>query len=274
MPRIVPSQAVPLIDRLFPHCRAENPSNVHSLTGASDSQVVAMLEIVQQVPSELINLDHDDYVEFISSIAALRYMTEVWKTDQGAYFGIIPGLRPLSPVTLLRQALAKCPDEFPSSGVSELSFIGDDELRERLRLDIGTVESAFSNGEWKAATVLAGSVIEALLLWVLLEQNPANVSAAAAKLNLRVPSNPEEWVLYQFIEIAGELKLIGTETAMQCRLAKDYRNLIHPGRAQRLGQACNRGTALSAVAAVEHVVNDLGAQDKKFSYGGLSQAAT
>jgi hypothetical protein len=124
-------------------------------------------------------------------------------------------------------------------------------------LDIGSVESAFSNGEWKAATVLAGSVVEALLLWALLEQNPANVSAAAAKLKLKVPSNPEEWVLYQFIEIAGELKLIGTETAMQCRLAKDYRNLIHPGRAQRLGQACNRGTALSAVAAVEHVVNDL-----------------
>ena len=59
------------------------------------------------------------------------------------------------------------------------------------------------------------------------------------------------------IEVAAELNLIGTETAMQCRLAKDYRNLIHPGRAQRLGQACNRGTALSAVAAVEHVVNDL-----------------
>jgi hypothetical protein len=44
---------------------------------------------------------------------------------------------------------------------------------------------------------------------------------------------------------------------MQCRLAKDYHNLIHPGRAQRLAQVCNRGTALSAVAAVEHVVNGL-----------------
>lgn len=41
------------------------------------------------------------------------------------------------------------------------------------------------------------------------------------------------------------------------RLAKDFRNLIHPGAAQRLAQNCDRATALSAVAAVEHVVRDI-----------------
>jgi hypothetical protein len=57
--------------------------------------------------------------------------------------------------------------------------------------------------------------------------------------------------------VAIELKLITKETEQQCRLAKDFRNLVHPGRAKRLGQACNRATALSAVAAVEHVTVDL-----------------
>src|SRR2546429_6882967 len=37
--------------------------------------------------------------------------------------------------------------------------------------------------------------------------------------------------------------------------------LIHPGRAQRLAQNCDRGTALSCVAALEHVVRDLRSEE-------------
>jgi hypothetical protein len=33
--------------------------------------------------------------------------------------------------------------------------------------------------------------------------------------------------------------------------AREFRNLIHPGRSARLGKVCDRGTALSASAAVE-----------------------
>ncbi len=66
-------------------------------------------------------------------------------------------MRHLSPITLIRQALAKCKDDFPVSSSSHLNFVPDNELRERLRLDIGTVETTFANLEWKAATVLAGS---------------------------------------------------------------------------------------------------------------------
>ncbi|MCI1909012.1 MAG: hypothetical protein LKI99_04780 [Acetobacter fabarum] len=40
-------------------------------------------------------------------------------------------------------------------------------------------------------------------------------------------------------------------------IAKDFRNLIHPGRAQRLGQVCDRATALTALAAVESIARDL-----------------
>ena len=100
-------------------------------------------------------------------------------------------------------------------------------------------------------------VVEALLLWALQQQNPSAVSGAAARRSLNVSSNLEKWSLYEYIEVASELTLITAETATQCMLAKDFRNLIHPGRAQRLAQECNRGTAFSAVAAMEHVINDL-----------------
>ena len=75
--------------------------------------------------------------------------------------------------------LELCPDEFPSVDTSNLSFIADPTLRDILRLDVTATNSALINGEWKAATVLAGSVVEALVLWALQQQNPAAVSAAA-----------------------------------------------------------------------------------------------
>ena len=71
------------------------------------------------------------------------------------------------------------------------------------------------------------------------------------------PSDRERWSLSQFVEVASELSLIKEKTLLAARLCNDYRNLIHPGRARPLGEKCNRGTALLAVAALEHVVGDL-----------------
>jgi len=76
-----------------------------------------------------------------------------------------------------------------------------------------------------------------------------------------LPSDPrgdlDKWKLHSFIEVAAKLEVIGEDTAKQARLAREYRNLIHPGREKRLGQKCDRGTALAAVASVERVVSDL-----------------
>lgn len=70
-------------------------------------------------------------------------------------------------------------------------------------------------------------------------------------------ANPERWVLHEYVEVAAHLDLIESETTALVRQAKDFRNLIHPGRAIRLGQKCDRATALAALAAVEFVVRDL-----------------
>jgi hypothetical protein len=44
-------------------------------------------------------------------------------------------LRPLNPVKLTRDALAKCPDKIPARGTSELLFIEEGGFKERLRLN-------------------------------------------------------------------------------------------------------------------------------------------
>jgi hypothetical protein len=67
----------------------------------------------------------------------------------------------------------------------------------------------------------------------------------------------ERWDLAEYIAVAEALTTIDVDTAQQARLAKNFRNLIHPGRAQRLAQVCDRGTALAALAAVAMVVRCL-----------------
>ena len=82
-------------------------------------------------------------------------------------------------------------------------------------------------------------------------------TGVALSAGLRQPDQDlTKWVLHQFIEVSASGKLIRAETAAIARVAKDFRNLIHPGRMQRLNQRCDRGTALTVVAAVEHVSTD------------------
>jgi hypothetical protein len=98
-----------------------------------------------------------------------------------------------------------------------------------------TTRSALLHGEWKAATVIAGSIVEALLLWAIKQRNDSDIKAAVSKgakkgLWAKAPSSDSvDWNLHQYIEIAAELHLVEAETADQARLAKDFRNLIHPG---------------------------------------------
>jgi len=63
--------------------------------------------------------------------------------------------------------------------------------------------------------------------------------------------------LSQYTDAAVHMKLIRDETATLVRLGKDFRNLIHPGRAARLRQACDHSTALTALGAMEAVARDL-----------------
>ena len=67
----------------------------------------------------------------------------------------------------------------------------------------------------------------------------------------------DRWDLDQFIEVAAQLRLLKPDTCTAAKLAKNFRNLIHPGRAARLAQTCDRATALSALAGLEHVIGDL-----------------
>ncbi len=267
MPEVVPSQIVEYIDLRFPRAREEADSGQAFQLGSNQAGVVgALLTLVAELPDNLLTVDGERYAEFQESVAELRSALALWERGEIRYrVDSVAGGR-LNPTTVIRKILAACPDEAVRPSTTALAFIADSALSEALRLDISACNSALANAEWKAATVLAGSVVEALLLWALEDLKGHNrlgfdtaVSAAqtAAKLTSLPPKQLTKWDLVQYVAVAEEAALITADTASQCNIARGFRNIIHPGRSQRLNQSCNRGTAMSAIAAVEHVVVDL-----------------
>ena len=271
MPRAVPSQVVSLIQQIYPFTenQADTPQGRHAISAGESSRVSAIFELYEQVPDALIRLEGGDLTDLAVGVGAIKDALERWRRlgAGGAQpeMHYVPGYSNLNPITLLRRALAKCPDQAPAPTTTALMFIPDAALRETLRQDISAAEQAFADNGWKAATVLAGSVVEALFLWALQHRPVADVAAAVhaiagtSRFGKPDPRSLEDWNLNQYTAVAATITppVIKPETAAAVNLTRNYRNLIHPGRAQRLGQVCDRGTARQALASVDAVVRDL-----------------
>jgi hypothetical protein len=259
MPRVVPSQVVDFIDGAGDLSVFDN----NAMRQIDAAALSGLLNLLDELPQELLALDAESYVDFVCCKARVRAELERWKGNTDLRFG--PWLTELlhDALARIRRVISRCPDQAPAPATTELKFIADADLRENLRIDIGAVERALSSGEWKAVTVLAGSVIEALLHWSLQQRSPVDITNATTALlaakELKRPPDPnlDRWDLHEFTEVCANLAIIKADTHTETRLARQFRNLIHPGRAQRIGQKCDRGTALSSVAALDHVVRDL-----------------
>jgi len=259
MPTVMPSQAASTIGELFSGARSPSqatysPGNANALRG--------ILAVVRQVPPELLVLPPDRYSELVLALGAIEQQLDLW-TSRGEV-GILQPIKGLDVLHLLWRALHACPDEYPPTSTTDLAFILDTKLQASIRLDIGAATRALQNNEWKAATVLAGATIEALLHWKLNEApyptqraGAGKVVAAAGKLKGPPPSDFDLWGLQHFIEVAGALNVIKPDTVKAADLARDFRNLIHPGAAARKAATCDRATAYSAVAGMENVIRDL-----------------
>jgi len=260
MARVMPSRVVQTIDELFPHAASSRPGAV--LDAGHSSQLLGILELLKDVPDELITLTSADYSDLILAKSTIEEHLAIWRARGNV--GSMSHVKGLDAVTLIRRALAKCPDEYPPSATTELLFIQDAALRDNIRRDLGAANRALNNAEWKAATVLAGATIEALLHWRLQEPSPGKaavqsaVAALVASGTITEPdTNLDRWDLHHFIEVVGHLKLLKPDTCSAARLARNFRNLIHPGRAARLAQNCDRATAYSAIGGLERVIRDL-----------------
>ena len=158
MPRTVPSQVVSYLTQIFNRRAPLAAAVVLQKIGA----VAGFLELYDQLPAELIRLSADDYAILISEIGTIRFRIDQYR--RGAAWG---HLEPVGPaLDKVWEIIEKLQDEVPSTA-HDLSFIADPELREMIGLDVAAISTDRQSGEWKGATILAGSCCEALLLFAL-----------------------------------------------------------------------------------------------------------
>ncbi|MCW4589430.1 hypothetical protein NO263_02365 [Gluconacetobacter entanii] len=249
MPRVVPSQIVTFINQSSAK-RIDVSKDVYHKGQKEAAELSTISSLLSQIPPELIRVDQSEYCLLVLADAAIKNYVERLKR------GILQGLRypeinNKNCAIVILDILKKCPDATPVPSTTELTFIDDERLAASIRLDLSSAASALHNAEWKASTVLAGSVCEALLLWAILRA--PNLTA----LTNRPTRAPDRWSIEDYKKIAVELRLIAEGTGHLVDQTKQFRNLIHPGCAYRQNESCDRATALTALSAAECIVRDI-----------------
>jgi hypothetical protein len=132
--------------------------------------------------------------------------------------------------------------------VSRFDFITVQEFRESLESDYVEMRGCAQAQAWKSVQVLAGSIVESLLIDYL----------AATRQREQPGKDPLKLDLGEAISICRGEKVLSDRTADLCSVIRSYRNLIHPGRLIRLGeQAPNEGSATIALALVDLITDEL-----------------
>ena len=140
----------------------------------------------------------------------------------------------------------------------EFDFIQHADLRSSLESDFRELLICNEHGAWKATMVLAGSMVEAILLDYLVAEQKISVA--------RGSHEPFE----KLILISHEQGLIKDRTRDQALLIKEFRNLIHQGRILRLEESCDDNTAVTALALVRMITTDISAKRRR-EYGPTAE---
>lgn len=257
MPRVVPTQIIEFIDEEFSFARTRQPFNVDM---QFKDRVPALLRLVDELPDELVRITNREYNRFVRSVETMRSTIALWDSHGVTQAHIDRRLG--SAITDLRDSLLLLDDQQVPVEIAGLIFITDTELRESIRADIAFADQAFGGAQWKAATVLAGAVVEALLLWAINERPHGAVQASltrlqeANKVAKKTSKDPDSWTLETYRQVAADLGIVKDSAVTQIELAQGFRNLIHPGKARRTSQQCSRSTAHTALGAMERLIED------------------
>jgi hypothetical protein len=138
----------------------------------------------------------------------------------------------------------------------EFDFIVDGRFRDSLAKDHAEFRTAISGEAWKAALVLVGSIVEALLVDYLLTTTHKKGGGA----------DPLKMHLSELVEACQNEGVITAKTAALSTVVREYRNLIHPGRTVRLGESATKSAAIIAGELLQLIVDEVSAS-RRAQYG-------
>jgi len=131
--------------------------------------------------------------------------------------------------------------------MTDFRFIADEQIRATIERDKKELDNCLEHQLYKSALILAGSIIEAILVDYFLvfpRQNFTNEQILRATLS-------------DLIDWAAEDDLITKQTKELSTVIREYRNLIHPGKEYRLKERVDVYTANVASNLLEIIAREI-----------------
>ena len=144
--------------------------------------------------------------------------------------------------------------------MSKYDFISGDDFRLSLETDYQELEAALKAKAYKAVHVLAGSIVEALLIDYLIATNYSK-------------KRPLDMDLNGAISACKEMGVLSERTEHLSQVIRSYRNLIHPGRVIRLSETIDENSASVAYALVNIIIKEISVNKEK-QYGYTAEQIT
>jgi hypothetical protein len=140
----------------------------------------------------------------------------------------------------------------------DFRFVADNRLKKIIERDHAELQRIRAHEALKSRIVLAGGLIEALLLDALLAQGQnALASNKAPRKKTGQPRPLAEWNLSQMLDVARELNLISHDAEKHSSTIREYRNLVHPGLEMRTELGVREQIANIAEEVLSLVIHDL-----------------
>jgi hypothetical protein len=133
------------------------------------------------------------------------------------------------------------------------NFISDEQFRACLENDYREMQKALARQMWKAAHVLAGSILEAVLCDFLI----------VTEYQKRTKTDPTTLDLSKVVEACYAEGALSSKARNLASAVREYRNLIHPGRAIRLEEEVSESSAKVVEAVLEIAIAEVTKKKKK-----------
>lgn len=140
--------------------------------------------------------------------------------------------------------------------MATFDFIQGEKFRLSLESDYEELNAAIQVKAWKAVHILAGSIIEAILVDYLITLGKQK----------KLSADPLRMSLGDAISECRKEDIISDRTEHLLHVVQSYRNLIHPGRSVRLGETATENSAKIVHALIDIIAEEV-ASRRKQNYG-------
>lgn len=136
-------------------------------------------------------------------------------------------------------------------------FISDNTFKGILERDYKDMDICYKNGAHKSVLVMAGSIIEAVLLDYFLQNLPLG----------KTEEQVYRMTLKDLIDLSYSSGLLQEKSKDLASVIRNYRNLIHPGKENRKKEHFDAETAAVSMSLVKIVLKEVSENQKKmYSY--------